>query len=203
VIFWSRGLVCLVLMMGPVLAGCASTQLVNQWSNPAYTAPSFRKVMVIGITKQDRIRRNFEDQFADLLRAAGVDATPSYPYLRQDGPVAEAALKRAVNEAGADAVLVTRLVRIQKETEIAPGYYAPDPAMAVYSLYTTAWNSYYEPPIVYHTEIYTCETSLYDMRKNRLVWRGTAQTESLGDINKEIKNYAEIMTRELKERRLI
>jgi len=185
------------------MASCASTQVVNQWSNPAYTSPSFKKIMVIGVTKQNAIRRSFEDAFSAQLKAAGVNAVPSYLYISQDGRVGEAVLKQAIKEAGADAVLITRLVRIQQKTEIAPGYYAPDPAMAVHPLYTTAWSDYYEPPIVYHSEIYTCETTLYDTVKNRVVWKGTAQTETTGNINQEIKGYAETIINALEEKKLI
>ena len=185
------------------LAACASTELVNQWSNPAYSSPSFKKVMVIGVTKQAGIRRTFEDELVAQLKAAGVNATPSYLYIPQDGPVGEAVLKQALKETGADAIMITRLVRVQKKTEIAPGYYPPDPAMAVHPLYTTAWNDYYEPPIVYQSEVYTSETSLYDTVKNRVVWSGKAQTTAPGNINQEIKNYAGIVISALKERRLI
>lgn len=185
------------------LASCASTQLVHQWSNPAYTAPSFKKVMVIGVTRQAAIRRSFEDEFVAQLKASGVDATPSYLYIPQDGPVAEAVLKQAVREAAAGAIIITRLVRVQQKTEIAPGYDPSDPAMAVHPMYTTAWNDYYEPPIVYRSEIYTCETSLYDTTKNQVVWKGTAQTEARGNISREIKDYAEIMISGLKDKKLI
>jgi hypothetical protein len=185
------------------LAACASTELVNQWSNPAYTSPSFKKVMVVGVTKQTSIRRSFEDEFVAQLKAAGVNAIPSYLYIPQDGPVGEAVLKQALKETGADAIMITRLVRVQQKTEIAPGYYPPDPAMAVHPLYTTAWNDYYEPPIVYQSEVYTSETSLYDTVKNRVVWSGTAQTTAPGNINQEIKNYAGIVISALKDKKLI
>jgi hypothetical protein len=185
------------------LAACASTELINQWSNPAYTSPSFKKIMVIGVTKQAGIRRTFEDEFVAQLKAAGVSAIPSYLYIPQDGPVEEAVLKQALKEAGADAVMITRLVGVQKKTEIAPGYYPPDPAMAVHPLYTTAWNDYYEPPIVYQSEVYTSETSLYDTFKNQVVWRGTAQTTAPGNLSQEIKNYAGIVISALKEKKLI
>ena len=150
---------CLVVLAALGVASCSSTQLVNQWNNPAYTSASFKKVMVIGVTKQAAIRRTFEDEFGAQLKAAGVNATPSYLYIPQDGPVGEAVLKQALKEAAADAVIITRLVRVQQKTEIAPGYYAPDPGMAIHPLYTTAWNDYYEPPIVYRSELYTSETS--------------------------------------------
>jgi len=185
------------------LLSCSSTQVVNQWSNPAYTSPSFKKVIVIGVTKQTAIRRSFEDEFAARLKAAGVNAVPSYLYISQDGPVGEAVLKQALKEAGADGVIITRLVRVQQKTEIAPGYYAPDPGMAVHPLYTTAWNDYYEPPIVYHSEIYTCETTLYDTVKNQVVWKGTAQAEATGNISQEIRDYANTIVGELKDKMLI
>jgi hypothetical protein len=35
------------------------------------------------------------------------------------------------------------------------------------------------------------------------VWTGTARTTSPSDINKEIRSYAEIMIRALKEKKLI
>src|SRR4030095_4542256 len=54
------------------LAACASTDIVKQWCNPAYTSPSFKKVMVVGVTKQASIRRSFEDEFVAQLKAAGV-----------------------------------------------------------------------------------------------------------------------------------
>ena len=134
---------CLVLLAALGMTSCASSQLVNQWINPAYKSSSFKKIMVIGVTKQAAIRRNFEDEFVAQLKAAGVNATPSYLYIPQDGPVGEAVLKQALKEAAADAVIITRLVRVQQKTEIAPGYYAPDPGMAIHPLYTTAWNDYY------------------------------------------------------------
>ena len=185
------------------MLSCGSTELVHQWSNPAYAAPSFKKVMVIGVTKQAAIRRTFEDEFVAQLKAAGVNATPSYLYIPQDGPVGEAVLKQALKEAAADAMIITRLVRVQQKTEIAPGYYPPDPAMAVHPLYTTAWNDYYEPPIVYRSEVYTCETSLYDTVKNRVVWSGTAQTTTPGNLNQEIKDYAGVIISALKDKKLI
>lgn len=52
---------CFVLFAAALgLASCASTQLVQQWSNPAYTSSSLKRVMVIGVTRQASIRRAFD-----------------------------------------------------------------------------------------------------------------------------------------------
>jgi hypothetical protein len=131
-----------------VLAGCAATKIVTQWSNPDYASPRFKKILVIGVSKQPSIRRTFEEEFVNKLKALGVDAVPSYLYITEDGQVDEARLNEAVKKANADAVIITRLVRVEKKTEVSPGFYQPAPAIGYgfYGGYSSAWLGYYEPP---------------------------------------------------------
>lgn len=183
------------------LTACAaSTKIVNQWVNPDYTSPRFRKIMVIGVSKQPSIRRTFEDQFVTKLKAAGVDAVPSYLYIPEDGQVDEGRLQEAVKLANADAVIITRLVRVEKKTEMSPGFYQPGP-FGFYGGYSAAWLGYYEPPRIYQYDVYISETSLYDM--NRLVWAGTVETTDPGDINKEIERYVDTVIDALKSKNLL
>jgi hypothetical protein len=194
----------LFLMMGALtLAGCSSTELVNQWSNPAYTSASFKRILVIGVARQASIRRTFEDEFAAQLSAAGIDAVPSYRYISEGGPVGEERLKQAVAQAGADAAIITRLVKTEQKTVVTPGFYQPPPAVGLYNVYSWGWGGYYEPPSVYRYEVYISETTLYDMVKDQVVWSGTAQTASPGNIDKEIRSYAQIMVGAMKEKKLI
>jgi hypothetical protein len=183
------------------LTACAaSTKIVNQWVNPDYTSPRFRKIMVIGVSKQPSIRRTFEDQFVTKLKAAGVDAVPSYLYIPEDGQVDEGRLQEAVKLANADAVIITRLVRVEKKTEMSPGFYQPGP-FGFYGGYSAAWLGYYEPPRIYQYDVYISETSLYDM--NQLVWAGTVETTDPGDINKEIERYVDTVIDALKSKNLL
>ena len=186
------------------LAACAaSTKIVNEWVSPDYTSPRFRKIMVIGVSKQPSIRRTFEDEFVKQLKATGVEAVPSYLYIPEDGQVDEGRLQAAVKQAGADAVIVTRLVRVEKKTEVSPGFYQPAPAFGFYGGYSAAWMGYYEPPRVYQYDVYTSETSLYDMTKNRLVWAGTVETTAPHDINKEIERYVDTVIDALKSKNIL
>jgi hypothetical protein len=183
------------------LTACAaSTKIVNQWVNPDYTSPRFRKMMVIGVSKQPSIRRTFEDEFVKQLKVAGVEAVPSYLYIPEDGQVDEGRLQEAVKRANADAVIITRLVRVEKKTEMSPGFYQPGP-FGFYGGYSAAWLGYYEPPRIYQYDVYISETSLYDM--NQLVWAGTVETTDPGDINKEIERYVDTVIDALKSKNLL
>ena len=201
--FRPRRFLPLVVAVLAVLTACSSTRLVNQWSNPEYTGRSFNRVMVIGVAKQESIRRTFEDEFVDQLKAAGVDAVPSYQYIPEAGPVEEGRLGQAVTQAKANAVIITRLVRREQKTEVTPGFYQPPVGLGFYGWYSAGWVGYYEPPRVYQYDVYISETSLYDTAKNQLIWSGTAETTAPGDIDKEIKSYAAIMIAALKEKNLI
>jgi len=186
-----------------LLAGCAATKIVNQWSDPSYAAASFKRIMVIGVSKQTSIRRTFEDEFVAQLRVAGTDAAPGYEFIPEDGPAEEPRLARAVKQAGADAVITTRLVRVEKQAEYIPGTYGPYPGFGFYRWYSSAWVGFYEPPRLHFYDIYISETSLYDVRNDRLVWSGIAKTTKLDDIRSEIQGFVEVVIAALREKNLL
>jgi len=186
--------------------GCATTtEIVNQWVNPDYGSPRFRRIMVVGVSKQPGIRRTFEDEFVAKLKAAGVDAVPSYLYIPEDEQVEEARLQEAVKRANADGIIITRLVRVERKTEVSPGFYQPAPAVTFgyYGGYSAAWLGYYEPPRIYQYDVYISETNLYDVTRNQLVWAGTVETSAPGDINKEIARYVDTVIDALKSKNLL
>ena len=178
-----------------LLGACAavSTSLVNQWRSPEFAGPPLRKVLVVGVTTQPSVRRVFEDEFADQLRAAGVQAVQSYTVLPQDGQAEQSVLESALRQVGADAVLVTRMVRTEQKTQITPGYYRPPPVMGFYGWYSAAWVGYYEPPMLYQYDVVTAETSVYSPPQSQLLWSGTTETFSPQDVRKETQGFARVI----------
>lgn len=158
--------------------------------------------MVVGISQQPGSRRSFEDEFVARLKMTGADAVPSYRFITEDGPVEEPRLREAVGQAGADATLVTRLVRVDQKTQVSPGYYAPAMGFGFYRGFANAWYGYYEPPMAYTYEVYISETSLYGAAKNQLIWSGTVETLPQG-ITKDISRYVDAVIEALKQKSLL
>ena len=192
-----------IVVASLLLSGCAATQIINQWSDPSYAAPSFKRIMVIGVSKQPSIRRTFEDEFVAQLKAAGTDAVPGYEFIPEDGQVEEQRLARVVKQAGADAVITTRLVRIERQAEYIPEPYGPYPGFGFYRWYSSAWVGFYEPPRLRFYDIYISETSLYDVGNDRLVWSGIAKTTKLDDIRSEIQEFVNVVIAALREKNLL
>ena len=184
-----------------VAAACSSTKLVNHWQNPQYVPARFDRVMVIGVSQQAGLRRSLEDEFVARLAAEGVNAVPSYHFIPEEGQMPEARLRAAVREANADGILMTRLVRVERRTEVTPGSYTP--VIDLYPWYSAAWFEHYEPPRVYQYDVFFSETTLYDVRQNQLVWSGTVQTTQPGNLNKEIKKYVTTVVRALKNENIL
>ncbi len=194
---------CILTIVLSLVVGCASTEIVNQWTEPDYIARPFKKIVVLGISKEITLRRSFEDEFVAQLRSNGIEAVPSYQLMPEEGQATEARLLKAVKQSGADAAIMTRLVRIEQRTQVTPGYYNPYPFHGFYGWYSSGWAGFYEPPRVYNYDVYTSETSLYDVSRDRMVWAGTVRTTDPGDIPKEIKNYVTTVIDALKEKHLL
>jgi len=189
-------LVCLALV------ACASTQLTNSWTNPDYKGAPLKKLLVMGVSKQPALRRTFEDEFVNNLKPVGVDGVPSYKFIAEAGQAEEARVDQAVKEAGADGVLITRLVRIDVNTQVIPAH-PPSMGMGYYAGYAGAYGGVYDPPIVTQTDTIVLETSLYGIDEAHLLWSGTTQTFAPTNITQEMPGFARIIIGALQKHKLI
>ena len=203
---WLRACSSILVILLVSASGCATKQVISQWSNPAYRSSGFffKRIMVMGATDQTSIRRNFEDELTAALKAAGVEAVQSYSYLPENGRVAERRLKEAVAKANADGVIMTRLLRVEQRTEVSPGTYDPYPVYGLYGWYSSAWyGGFYTPPRVYSYPVYFSETTLYDVEKDEIVWTGTIRTIDPENVDEAIENYVNAVINALKENNLL
>jgi hypothetical protein len=175
---------------------------MNEWRNPQYSAGYFKRIMVAGPAGQAILRRNIEDEFATQLRVAGVEVLPSYQFIPDDENVDENRLKQATREAGADALVFTRAVRV--EAKIESRNFAPWTAIGVAGSNVGVGMSGYpalSSPSRYYE--YTSETTLYDVPKNEIVWSGTIKTVESENARTAIKAYVDTVVKTLDEKNLV
>ena len=176
-----------------VLAGCATTTLQSQWRDPGYTGGPFKKFFVIGLSARDvTARRIFEDVMVAKLMAVGVQAVPEWQYLKDDGPAAEGAASAAVDSAGADAVLMSRLVAIDTRYSVTP-LAVPGPGFGWYGPYAGWYSGWYAAPQVTQYDVVIVETSVFDTKTKRLVWSATSQTVDPASVQKEAPIFADTL----------
>ena len=183
----------LTALVGLAIWSCASTQLTDTWRDPKHSGPPLTRILVVGVTRQAGMRRTFEDEFVRQLQAKGVQAVASYTLVPEDGEVPRERLAQAVKESGVEGVMVTRLVRVDRETQVYPGTYVGSPYAGFYRFYSSAWVGFYEPPQVYSYDVVTAETNLFDVRGDTLIWSGTTETLARRNVKKEVTEFATVI----------
>jgi hypothetical protein len=194
-----------IVVFAFALGACSSTTpIVSEWRNPAYASGSFKRIMIGGLGGETSLRRNFEDEFLAQLRAAGIDALPSYRYMAEDEKLDETKLKQAAQKAGADAMLFARSVQVEQKTQLDPGYFPPYTSFGIFGSHVGAsWHGLGGAPSVYRYNEYTSETTLYDVAKNEVVWTGTIKTIEPESERTTIKSYVEAVMKALRDKNLI
>lgn len=163
-----------VIAASLVLGACATVSITNRWRDPSWPGPPASHVVVVGISRSDTMRRIFEDTFSQQLQAAGIQATPAYTQIPA-GTTGALGLRDLMKANGADAVLVTRVQRVQQKISVTPS----GPMYGgFYGWYGGAWAAV---PDVQSYDVVTLETSVWDARSEKLVW--TVTTEGIGTKN--------------------
>jgi hypothetical protein len=196
-------LACVAVIVGTLTSGCANSRLVNAWANPKYEGHPYRKIILLGVSGRPDIRRTYEDRFVEQLKARGVDAVPGYEFIPNDRKASQEEVKRAVEQSGAEALLITRLAKVEKRTEIEPAYGPMYYPYGYYGFYSWAWAGYYEPARIYQYDVVTLEIRLVDAKTGELVWAGATRTEDPQNVQKEFSQLAKIVVDELAARTLI
>lgn len=203
------GLFCCYL---PLLA-CSSTVLTGSWRDPEYTG-GVKKVLVVGVSQNDFIRRQLEDEFVRQFREAGARVEASYAYFNVEQlKEQQAQVEAKVKELGFDQVIVSRLVDRRTEEVVQPG---TTYVTSYRGGYAGGWNGYYresvayvhQPPVAYRFEVVTIESKLFALDAGRLIWSGLLETELDGAAkagNKEslIRSFVKVVVQDLKKERLL
>jgi len=181
----TRLIACLLTL---TLAACATTSVMNQWKDPAWRGPPATNFVVVGIARNEATRRVFEDTFVADLRAAGVQAQPAYTQI-EAGENGKVKLTDLVRASGADAVLTTRVQRVQQKLNVSPGYYYGGYG-GFYGWYGGAWAS---APTVSQYEVVTLETNVWDPKSGTLIWAATTERVASPDIPKVTTQLAQAL----------
>lgn len=188
------GSAALAILAAVWLAGCATpaTTLDAQWANPQFVGKSpIKSVMVMTVTRDSTNRRIFEDQMVTALMAHGVKAVQSYHYLPNDDRVGEAALRKAVADAGVANVMLTRVINVQDKVNYSPGYMM-GPAYGMgwggfYGYYSGMWAATYAvPPQVYMTQSINSDTRVFDVKDGVVLWSAATTTSTGYDTMRQM-----------------
>lgn len=193
-----------ILLAATTLCGCAtSTQIQSTWTDPTFSGTPFDRIAVVALFDSSAESRTFEQTAARELEERGIGAVPAYSILGDDRMYEAPELRAQLAEADVDGILIYRLIAVDERDvyrDPAPYLRVPGALMfgdPYYWYYYPRWDYYwhwrstwdvtrspgYWEPLSY----LIVESSLYDARRDRLIWTAksatmdTTQFESLAD----------------------
>ena len=193
-----------------LLSGCATTKFKDTWKNPQLTH-KVKRVYLIGITRNDKMRQLFETELVRQLAAYGVTGIPSYPDLVISGDVDREALRVRLRAQGTDAVLVARIAGREQRTA---AYSAGESG---YGIGTAPLNVYYDeyynssvtivaagPAVESQFQEINISAKLFETESAEIIWSALTET-TVGDDNRNqrIREFAEIFVKKLQEEGLL
>ena len=190
---------CCTLLL---LSGCQTTEILNTWSNDPQTQ-KFNKLLIIAVIKERIYRDLLEQKLVATLQADGIDAAAASNLFPDAAVMDEAMTDTAMKQAGADSVMVIRLVDTRKEvvytpgTTYIPGAYGGRYSMGYYGYYGGGYSVISTPGYSTEYNISTAETTLFSAANNKRVWSTITETTETS-INSAIDSYVKVIGKAVK-----
>lgn len=178
------------------LAGCATTTLDGTWIRPEFAGKRLEgPVLVVGVARDDTVRRIYEDEMVARLGARGVKALHSYelvPGALQDNSFER--LQQAARKAGVTQVLSTAVIGQEQEAVV----YQDPRIYGGWGGYRGWYGSYWGMAYPVRTDVrvysvYIAQTALTDVATDRIEWTARTRTTAPANVEEETRAFADVI----------
>jgi hypothetical protein len=186
----------LVLLFG----ACAdSTTFTSTWKEPnaAGVTPVGKTIAAVFVTRNESQRRAAEDTLARDLTARGAHGVASYTLLPNDQRGDAEAARARLKEAGADGVVMMRVVGQDQRVTYTPGTAYPSYYNGFGPYWGYGWQTAYQPGYLQTDTLISVATLLYSLRQDKLLWGGTSRTTNPENLNALITEVADATAKEM------
>jgi hypothetical protein len=172
------------LMVVLAAVDAKSVKMITSWFNPNYEGHTFHKILVIGVAKNLEVRADFEDEMAAQIARPGIETIPGNHILLRPDPDVKLDLdylRGQIRDNHIDAVVVSRLLKVEKKVTSIPSstYIAPYPYYySFYGYLGAVYPTVYDRGYTREDTTVSVETNVYATGKpdGDLVWNGVSKS---------------------------
>ena len=201
-----------ILVIFQLLSSCSSSRLVDEYVNAEHPYFQANKVLVIGLTPDGGLQRQFEYSLVNALMAENIMAVKSSDYFEE--PIYEidqseenlANLKIQLMEAGFDAVLFSKITGQQSKVTVVQSYRNLIKSFESFNDYYNQNRPVHGNEQIEDYPVYNTETSLYCLcseKERDLVWRAQIDIVDPPKAATTIRDYIKTLVRTLEKNNLL
>jgi hypothetical protein len=173
-----------ILLAAAALCGCAtSTKIQSSWTDPTFAGTPFDRIAVVALFDTPAESRTFEQTAARELEERGIGAVPAYSIV---------GVERNVYRDPAPYLRVPGALMFGD-----PYYWYYYPRWDYYWHWRSSWDVTHSPGYWEPLTYLIVESSLYDARRDRLVWTAKSATMDTTQFEALANSIADEVTDEL------
>lgn len=190
-------LVAAILALG---ACAASTTLTSTWAEPSAGPLDYKKILVAFQSPDKNRRGSAEVRMKQRIPGAMSSNTV---FLQGEERDIER-VKARIRELGFDAVVVMRVLGVDKTQEyVPPSTYTAATGYSMYGYWQTGWVQVYDPGYTKETTVAIVETQLYQVDGEKLIWVSRSRTLNPKDVPTSIDETIDANVEAMKKQGLL
>lgn len=192
----------LAALLLSLLMACSGTEITQEEVDESFQGKPVSDILVIVVAKDEEVRRFFEGMYVAQLASIGVEAVSSADAIAvpADFMMKKEDILEAVAQYENDSVIITRLVGLEEKDIHTRGRTAPS---GYYQHYGSVYSYVRDPGYSSSKVTIRLETSLYDVKTEKLMWSGQSKTWNKDSERQIIEDVVKRVVADLQKNKLI
>ena len=165
-----------ILILIIILFSCSpSSQFTNLYVDDAFKGIQFKKVLVVGMAKEEWKRKVYENEFRTQLMKHEVDVLTAWQELPKGETISKEVFYKYFSDKNIDAVFVIMAAgTVTEETMTSGG--SSNVYVGFYGFYVSTASMYYSPVTTSEETVVYMKTNIYETTKGTLIWSVKSQS---------------------------
>lgn len=172
-----------------ILISCSpSSQFTNLYVDDTYKGLQFKKVLVVGMAKEEWKRKVYENEFRKDLMHHNVQVLTAWQELPKGETISKETFYKYFSDKNIDAVFVIMAAGSKtEETMTSAG--SSNVYVGFYGFYVSSASYFYSPVTTSEETVVYMKTNIYETSKGTLIWSIKSQSfepQNTGDVIKTV-----------------
>lgn len=180
-----------VLLLYVILLSCSSsTPSTDLYIDDAFKGMKIKKVLVVGMAKEDWKKKVYENEFRTQLMKHNVEVLTAWQEMPKGEQISKETFNKYFSDKNIDAVFVIMAAGSKSEATIYGGG-SSNVYVGFYGFYVSTASFYYSSQYISEEEVVYMRTNIYETTEGKLIWSAKSQSyepQNTGDVIKSVSS---------------
>ncbi|MGE5811782.1 MAG: hypothetical protein ACM339_09785 [Ignavibacteria bacterium] len=178
------------IMVLPLLLSCSSsTELTDVFVDDSFSGKEFKKILVLGLAKDEWKRKVYENEFRSQLLNYKVEVLMAWQELPKGEQLNRETFEKYFREKSVDAILVAIEGGESSDKTLYSGGGSSHVYVGFYGFYASTASYYFNSEFLAEEKIVFMRANLYETNEGKIIWSAKSQSyepKNTGDVVKAV-----------------